>query len=139
MSYHPYSQSQFNITRLIVIAGLILVAYMFYNLTVTIYRNYQIDTHIKNFEEKNAQMQAENLQKLDDYKYYTSEAYVEKIAKQNMNLVKPGEEVIVITNDNNQSLSATEVNAEVKSRSMANWTNPQKWWEFIFGTNPYKY
>ena len=49
MAYTPYSQSQFNITRLIVVGGLILLAYMLYNLTVTIYESYQIDRHIKNF------------------------------------------------------------------------------------------
>src|SRR3989338_10942700 len=106
MAYTPYSQSQFNITRLIVVGGLILLAYMLYNLTVTIYESYQIDRHIKNFETKNTQLQEENLKKLEDYKYYTSEAYIEKIAKQNLNLVKPGEELIIIGQTNTESVPA---------------------------------
>lgn len=139
MAYQPYSQSQFNITRIIVIAGFVLVAYMMYNLTVTIYQNYQIDLHIKNFETKNAQLKTENVQKLEDYKYYTSEAYVEKIAKQNLNLVNPGEEVIVITQGDTSSFPELQISQETKTRSMATWSNPQRWWFFVFDENPYKY
>ncbi|MFA5842423.1 MAG: septum formation initiator family protein [Candidatus Gracilibacteria bacterium] len=139
MSYQPYSESQFNITRIILVAGLVMVAYMLYNLTVTVYENYQIDTHIRNFEEKNTTLREENLQKLDDYKYYTSSAYIDKIAKQNLGLVNPGEEVIVLTQSNTETLLATDVALEEQSRSMANWSIPKKWWTFIFDENPFRY
>ncbi|MFA6435658.1 MAG: septum formation initiator family protein [Candidatus Gracilibacteria bacterium] len=139
MSYQPYSESQFNITRIILVAGLVMVAYMLYNLTVTVYENYQIDTHIRNFEEKNTTLREENLQKLDDYKYYTSSAYIDKIAKQNLGLVNPGEEVIVLTQSNTETLLAADVALAEQSRSMANWSIPKKWWTFIFDENPFRY
>ena len=138
MAYHPYSESQFNITRIILVAGLVMVAYMLYNLTVTVYENYQIDTHIRNFEEKNATLREENLQKLDDYKYYTSSAYIDKIAKQNLGLVNPGEEVIVLTQSNTETLLAVDVALQEQERSMANWSVPKKWCVFIFDENPFR-
>jgi len=138
MAYHPYSESQFNITRIILVAGFVMVAYMLYNLTVTVYENYQIDTHIHNFEEKNATLREENLQKLDDYKYYTSSAYIDKIAKQNLGLVNPGEEVIVLTQSNTESMLAMDVALQEQERSMANWSIPKKWWTFIFDENPFR-
>ncbi len=139
MPYKPYSQSQFNLTRIIIVIGLVLVAYMLYNLTVTIYENHQIDVHITNFEEKNEELLAENLQKLEDYKYYTSENYIDKIAKQNLGLVNPGEEVIILTEADTLAFLETEENALIRERSMANWSNTKKWWVFIFDENPFRY
>lgn len=138
MNYQPYTRSQFNLTRLILMAGLILVAYMLYSLTVTIYENYQIDVHIRSFEEKNDTLRTENFQKLDDYKYYTSAAYIDKIAKQNLGLVNPGEEVIVLTEgDTLISLEAEDTQA-AHERSRSTWSNPKKWWIFFFEDNPFR-
>lgn len=137
MSYKPYSES-YSITKIIIIAGLVMVAYMIYSLTVSIYGSYQIDQHITNFEAKNEKIRQENLQKLDDYKYYTSEAYIDKIAKQNLGLVNPGEEVVVLTEGETISLPEMEEKMIAKQRSMANWGNPKKWWHFVFDENPYK-
>lgn len=139
MNYRPYSQSQFNVARLVIIIGLVMVAYMLYNLTVTIYQNHQIDVHIENFEQKNDELRTENLQKLEDYKYYTSEAYIDKIAKQNLGLVNPGEEVIILTEGDTLSLLESEDSNLTRERSMANWSNPKKWWHFIFDENPFRY
>lgn len=138
MSYKPYSQN-YNVTKVIIIAGLILVAYMFYSLTLSIYKGYQIDEHISNFEGKNDKLRQENLQKLEDYKYYTSEAYIDKIAKQNLGLVNPGEEVIILTDPETHSFPELEEKLMAKQRSMANWSNSKKWWHFVFDENPYKY
>ena len=137
MSYKPYSES-YSITKIIIIAGLVMVAYMIYSLTVSIYGSYQIDQHITNFEAKNEKIRQENLQKLDDYKYYTSEAYIDKNAKQNLGLVNPGEEVVVLTEGETISLPEMEEKMIAKQRSMANWGNPKKWWHFVFDENPYK-
>src|SRR3989338_1637677 len=130
MSYKPYSES-YNITKIIIIAGLILVAYMIYGLTVSIYQSYQIDQHIAGFEEKNEKLREENLKKLEDYKYYTSEAYIDKIAKQNLGLVNPGENVIVLNQGESTGLPQIEEQMIAKQRSMANWSNAKKWWHFV--------
>lgn len=137
MSYQPYSQN-YSLTKIIIIAGLVLVAYMIYGLTVSIYEAYQLDQHIASFEEKNEKLREENLKKLEDYKYYTSEAYVDKIAKQNLGLVNPGEEVIVLTEGETQSFPELEEKVMAKQRSMANWGNPKKWWHFVFEENPWR-
>lgn len=139
MAYKPYSQSQFNLTKIIIVVGLVLVAYMLYNLTVTVYENHQIDVHVTNFEQKNEELLAENLQKLEDYKYYTSENYIDKIAKQNLGLVNPGEEVIILTEADTLAFLESEENALIRQRQMANWSNAKKWWVFIFDENPFKY
>lgn len=124
--------------RLIIIAGFIIVAYMLYALTVSIYRDYEIDRHIKNFEAEQAKLIAENQQKLEDYQYYTSKTYIEKIAKQNLGLINPGEQVIILPYEEDTSLTAseeTEAEFELRLNKM---NNPEKWWTFFFDTNPFK-
>jgi hypothetical protein len=76
----------------------------------------------------------ENKQKEADYSYYSSDAYIEKIAKQNLGLVNPGEEVIVIPSSVSGSTgvvggTAEEIDDDVRVQPLS---NPQKWWKFFF-------
>ncbi|OIP81398.1 hypothetical protein COT83_02590 [Candidatus Peregrinibacteria bacterium CG10_big_fil_rev_8_21_14_0_10_44_7] len=131
--------SPFNVARIIIILGFFFVAYMLYNLTVSIYENYQIDTHIQTFQEKNSELESENLEKIESYQYYTSDMYVEKVAKQNLGLINPGEKVIVITEEDNNTILEAEY-AESQTLAMRNsWSNPRKWLEFFLSENPFKY
>ena len=41
----------------------------------------------------------ENKQKTEDYLYFTSDEYIDKIAKQNLGLVNQGEEVIILSSN----------------------------------------
>ena len=119
--------SPFNVARGIIIVGFVIVAYMLYNLTVSIYENYQIDAHIQGFEEKNTELEEENLEKIESYQYYTSGQYIEKIAKQNLGLINPGEQVIVITEDDNDTILEAEYE-ETQTLVMRNsWSNARKW------------
>jgi len=131
--------SPFNVARLIIILGFVIVAYMLYNLTVSIYQNYQIDTHIQAFEDKNSKLEEENQEKIESYQYYTSDMYIEKIAKQNLGLINPGEQVIVITDKDNDTILEAEYE-ESQTLAMRNsWSNPKKWIEFFLNENPFKY
>ena len=76
----------------------------------------------------------ENKQKEADYSYYSSDAYIEKFAKQNLGLVNPGEEVIVIPSS---SLGSTGVvggatDEQNDGAGVQQLSNPQKWWKFFF-------
>lgn len=130
--------NQFNLMRLVLIVGFFVVAYMLYNLTVSIYENYQIEKHITEFESRNAELKAENEQKLADFQYYTSEEYVEKVAKQNLGLINPGEQVVVIPDEDLIVLSQNAEEQRVAEQIRASWSTPKKWWKFFFSTNPFK-
>jgi cell division protein FtsB len=131
-------EKQFNTMRLLLIVGFLVVAYMLYKLTVSIYENYQIEKHIQEFEAKNAELQAENEAKLADFQYYTSEEYVEKVAKQNLGLINPGEQVLVIPDEDLIVLSQNEEEQRVAEEIRASWSSPKKWWKFFFSSNPFK-
>lgn len=120
-------------TKLIIVVEFILVAYLLYSLTLNVYRSYQVDKTIDIFEQENDQLEKENKQKTEDYLYFTSEEYIDKIAKQNLGLVNPGEEVVVVSPDvlvEEESEEATEAEGFARIAEMS---NPRKWLEFFFG------
>lgn len=131
-------ESQFGMMRLVLIVGFFIVAYMLYHLAVSIYENYQIEKHIAEFEARNVELQSENKQKQEDLEYYISDEYIDKIAKQNLNLVNPGEKVIVIPDEDLVVLSQDEDTAALSEQIRASWPNPKKWWKFFFSSNPFK-
>ncbi len=131
-------ESPFDMMRITLVVGFFVVAYMLYNLTVSIYENYQIEQHIADFKERNAQLTEDNKQKMDDLQYYISDEYIDKVAKQNLNLINPGEKVIVIPDEDLVVLSQDEDTAALSEQIRASWSNPKKWWKFFFSSNPYK-
>ena len=94
-----------SVTKMIIIVEFFLVAYLIYSLTKNVYNSYQVDQYIEEFEYNNMQIEIENKQKTEDYLYFTSDEYIDKIAKQNLGLVNQGEEVIILSSqlylDNN--------------------------------------
>lgn len=123
-----------NITKLIIVVELILVIYLLNTLTVSVYRGYQIDKVIGEFESENRRIEEENRKKSEDYEYFTSQNYIEKIAKQNLGLVNPGEEVIILANQT-ESGSAEGQMDEDRDSELAGLDNSQKWWVFFFDRN----
>lgn len=130
--------NQFGTMRIVLILGFFVVAYMLYNLTVSIYDNYQIEQHISEFESKNAQLMEENKQKLEDFQYYTSKEYIEKMAKQNLGMINPGEKVIIIPDEDLVVMTENEEQASISEEIRQSWSNPKKWWKFFFSYNPFK-
>ncbi len=110
------------------------MSYLLYTLTVSVYKSYQIDRHIANFKKENDEIAQQNKQKESDYSYFSSDAYIEKIAKQNLGLINPGEEVIVIPNnpDWNTGVIGKNKNVEEGSMRIRTLTSLQRWWKFFF-------
>ena len=125
-------QPNTSLTRLIIVGELILVTYLFYTLTVSVYKSYQLDQVINEYSQENAKIEADNKQKTEDYNYFTSDNYIEKIAKQNLGLVRPGEQVIVLPKLDNSADSLTNSSDGNDYKTMS---NSQIWWSFFFDTN----
>lgn len=119
-------------TKVIIVIEFFLVAYLLYSLTKNVYNSYQVDKYIEAFEMENSQLEAENRQKSEDYLYFTSEEYIDKIAKQNLGLINPGEEVIVVSPDVFVAEDGTLTNDDsaVAEKTLS---NPQRWLQFFFG------
>lgn len=125
-----------NRSKLIIVGLLLLVSYLLFTLTSSVYKSYQLDLHIRNFETENARIQEEIRRKSEELGYYNSEAYIEKIAKQNLGLVNPGEEVIIIPSETLESAGSLGQDGieESPGDGYHGLSNPQKWWKFFFDT-----
>ena len=122
-----------NTTKIVLIAEFILLAYMLYVLSTSLFKSYQVDTFIRTAEEENKRLQEENLLLSEDFDYYSSQRYKEKIAKQNFGLVHPGEEVIVVIPSDPVSKTSNEDRAEILTQKYYNsLSNPEKWYLFLF-------
>lgn len=122
-----------NFTKMVIIGEFFLVSYLLYTLTVSVYKSYQIDQHIKGFEAENARIEEENRIKSEEFDYYSSDAYIEKMAKQNLGLVNSGEEVIIIPSSDSgtSGLVGGTADTEVTDNGLK-LNNAQKWWKFFF-------
>jgi len=130
---HTFNQTS-SLTKFIIIIEFLLVAYLLYSLTKNIYSSYQIDKYIATFEKENVQIESENRQKNDDYLYFTSEEYIDKIAKQNLGLVNPGEEVIIVSPEVlAQDVEQTEDADTGDYAKSSDVSNTKQWWDFFFG------
>ena len=121
-----------NFTKMVIIIEFLVVSYLLYTLTKSVYQSYQIDQHIADFKKENDLIAQENKQKESDYSYYSSDAYIEKIAKQNLGLVNPGEQVIIIPITADNSISAPADQKQSDTANIQALGNPQKWWKFFF-------
>jgi cell division protein FtsB len=123
--------------KLIIIAEFLFVSYLLYSLTTSVYKSYQIDVHIKDYETENARIEEENRLKSEDFDYYSSDAYIEKIAKQNLGLVNQGEEVILIPGESFENSEGAQNGLADDENRYSYLSNPQKWWKLFFDTQGY--
>lgn len=127
-----------NFTKMVIIAEFFIVSYLLYTLTVSVYKSYQIDQYINNFQQENNRIAQENREKEEEYAYVTSDAYIEKMGKQILGLAYQGEKVIVIpksefTANGDAADSLDENNFQRKSAN-----NFHQWWKFFFDISDQK-
>ena len=119
-------------TKIIIVIQLFLLSYLLYSLTKNVYNSFAVDKIINNFEEENLIIAEENKRLNEDYLYYTSEEYLDKIAKQTLGQVNQGEIMIVLTDE----YSKSEINEEL-GEGLASYqedSNVDAWWNFFFGS-----
>jgi len=120
--------------KFILIIQFVLTIYLLLTLGVSEYKNYKVQNFINEFDFKNQNLSFENELLSNELDYYSSPQYQEKIAKQNLGLINPGEKVLVIQVDD--SLSETqryelslEQNKLSRIKSLPNY---KKWWYYLF-------
>lgn len=120
------------LTKAVLTVEFLLLAYMLYVLSTSLYKSYQVDRFIEQVSEENKKLEQTNASLAEDYEYYRSDAYKEKIAKQNLNLMRPGEEVIILTPEDKPFLTPAENSQEAAREYHRELSNPRKWFLFFF-------
>jgi len=121
--------------QLFVMGGFFFFFYMFFALATSIYKDYKLESEIKTFEAVVDDLAARAGQKPEDLKYVQSEQYKDRYAKENLNLLNPGEKLIILPSSNqNVEQGPVELMTEALSpNSVLNKPNRQQWWEYFFG------
>jgi cell division protein FtsB len=88
-----------NFSKIVILLEILLVGYLIYALTKNVYQNYKVDKIIESYRLENQKIEDLIQNKTEEYLYVTSEEYIDKIAKQNLGFVNPGEEIIVLSSD----------------------------------------
>jgi len=120
-------------TKLILIIEFIIAVYMLIALVISQYRSFEVEKYISKFELENQELSLVNEDLSDDYQYYTSPEYQEKVAKQNFGLINPGEEVLFIPAGDNDIDSSFEESLKQEQKDFyADMTKTKKWWFYFF-------
>ncbi len=125
-----------NLTNFIIIGLIILSTYLLYSLTLAFYKSHQIDIYIDDFEKENERIAEENRKLVEEFDYITSEAYIDKILKQNKGLINPGEDMVIIASTPLLGEEQAVKEFENMSNNLDGVSNVDKWKIFIFDDNP---
>lgn len=117
-------------TKIILIIEFIFLSYMLYVLSTSLYKSYQVDRFIENAAKENESLEKSNKMLAEDLEYFDSDAYKEKIAKQNFGLVRPGEEIIILAPDSRNSTVTSALTPNDKYYSTL--SNKRKWFLLFF-------
>lgn len=121
--------------QMIVIGGFIFFFYMFFALATSIYRDYKLESEIQKFEADIDNLADMAHMKPEDVEYFASIEYKDRYAKENLNLLNPGEKLIIIPEEN---LVITKGEVKLMSdkhglSAVLGKTNPVQWREYFFG------
>lgn len=122
-------------SQLLIISGFIVLLYMFFSLTTSIYKDYKLESEIERFGGEIDKLAAMAHTKPKDVDYFLSEEYKDRYAKENLNLLNPGEKLIIIPEDD-QVVEKGPVVLEsdrITPIAVLSLSYPEQWWEYFFG------
>jgi cell division protein FtsB len=126
---HLPVKPQFGSRRLMVvfIFGVVIIAV---SLAKEVIRKIEIQREISSLESEIADLEQHNTELTAMMAYFNSSTFQEKEARSKLNVVKPGETVVVLPSAGNGD--AVTVTAATANSSLALLPNYQKWFNYVF-------
>lgn len=121
--------------RLLMTVGAILLFYMLVSTIQAVWQNYQIDKELGNLRDQNATLKLHNKYLQNLIAYRQTDSFKDKEARAKLNYQKAGETVLIIPDDNIERFTEGNVNRQ-DEQTQREPTNPEKWWQLIFGEKP---
>ena len=121
--------------KILALTGLIIIILISFPLAKNISQRYRVSQEIKNLEQEIADMEDSNVNLKKFISYLTSDQFVEKEARLNFGLKKPGEEAAVIKTEKQGETTAGaifNVGSSGGNQPVGPISNPKKWWEYFF-------
>jgi hypothetical protein len=121
------------VTQLVIVGGFIVFLYIFFALTTSVYKDYKLDTSIGKFEDEINLLAEKAQQKPKGVAYYQSSQYKDRYAKENLNLLNPGEHLIIIPQEEKVVKSEVVLVDTADNSMVLKLPNRNQWWEYFFG------
>lgn len=93
--------------QLTIIVGLTVVGFMAFGLALSFYRNVLFEQTLEDIRTQNTALRRSIAAGYKELDYYRSTQFKDKYAKENLSMVKPGEKVLIIT-EQQRPLDQTE-------------------------------
>ncbi|PIR53854.1 hypothetical protein COU75_03935 [Candidatus Peregrinibacteria bacterium CG10_big_fil_rev_8_21_14_0_10_42_8] len=106
--------------QLTIVIGLTVVGFMAFGFALSFYRNLLFEQTLEEIGTQNSVLQEQIEDGHRNLEYFQSSQYKDKYAKENLNLVRPGEHILIITHKEENSFSLSEGNeAEIEQKEAA--------------------
>lgn len=125
-------------SQVVIITLFVILFSVLFSLANLVYDNYQYDLKRKEFEAENRRYEEENRAKMYEFLRSKLRRVLEKERKETMNEINPGEQVIVLHNDERERIFQQPESERVyddterETDRYANLSNLQKWRYFFF-------
>jgi len=113
-------------SKILNIVGLLVIIYLTVIVFQTIRGNYNLNKQISQMQNQIATLKANQIQLEYDVQYYQTKSYQDKAARSELDLMAPGEGVIILPKPTVATSKPTIVLAQ-KPKS-----NFSQWWQFLF-------
>ena len=107
--------------------GIFLIVYAYGR---AYYQDYQVRQEIFRLQEKARNLEVKKIQLLDALKHVKSDQFIEEKARAEFNMIKPGEQVVVIDGNSAKTFDRQEKNNMI---GLSGVSNIIKWWKYFFG------
>jgi len=121
------------VLQFVIVGGFLIFLYIFFALATSIYRDYKLEVNIQQFEDEINRLAQLADQKPKDVEYYQSEEYKDKYAKENLNLLNPGEKLIIIPREDKVVKLEEIIIDRFNYSDVLELPNRNQWWEYFFG------
>jgi cell division protein FtsB len=108
----------------------IILVLILYASARNFYYDYQVRKEINGFKEQAKALELKNLKTIELLQQVKSQHFVEDKARVELNMVKPGEKLVIINGQ--KQATSTDGQDQVNMVEQERLTNPEKWWKYFF-------
>lgn len=118
--------ARFFLSKGFVVTMIVVVCLVLYGFGRALYQDYRIKQEIRDLQDEIRSLETKRLESLEILEYVLSDAFVEREARQSLNLKEPGETVYVLAPEGGASPAAIDIASD-----QPHLNNPTRWWYYF--------
>ncbi len=123
------SVKRFFVSRLFLFIAIPLVLLIAIGYVRSYYSGYKINQEIAALESEIKSLESKKIESMEILKYVMSDDFVEEKARTELNMKKPGEQVLIVKNQ--LEYDDNRMSQKEKSTARQRISNPLKWWYYF--------